>query len=86
MPSRCVVGGCSNKPDAKKGIKLHIIPYFGDDCPVAKGRRRKWIDLTASAVFSMTNRGENSIINWKRAVNFTHDTLLRLENCNHQRY
>lgn len=41
MPSRCVAGGCSNTPDLEKGIGLHSIPYFGDDRPQAKKRRKK---------------------------------------------
>ena len=27
MPDRCVVVGCSNIPDAEKGITLHKIPF-----------------------------------------------------------
>ena len=27
MPSRCVVGGCSNTPDQERGIALHTIPF-----------------------------------------------------------
>ena len=45
MLTRCVAGGCSNIPDLEKGIALHSIPYFGDDRPQAKKRRKKWVDL-----------------------------------------
>lgn len=45
MPTRCVAGGCSNTPDLEKGIALHSIPYFGDDRPQAKKRRKKWVDF-----------------------------------------
>ena len=41
MPMRCVAGGCSNTP----GTALHSIPYFGDDRPQAKERRKKWVDF-----------------------------------------
>jgi len=36
MPTRCVVGGCSNKRNIQKGIALHTIPFYGDDRPEAK--------------------------------------------------
>ena len=45
MPDRCVVGGCSNIPDAEKGIALHKIPFYGDDRSEAKARRKKWTDF-----------------------------------------
>ena len=45
MPTRCVAGGCSNTPDLDNGIALHSIPYFGDDRPQAKKRRKKWVDF-----------------------------------------
>jgi len=45
MPTRCVAGGCSNTPDLENGIALHCIPYFGDDRPQAKKRRKKWVDF-----------------------------------------
>ena len=43
MPERFVVGNFSNVRDSAKGISLHKIPFFGDDRPVAKRRRRQWI-------------------------------------------
>ena len=45
MPTRCVSGGCSNTPDFENGIALDTIPYFGDDRPQAKKRRKKWVDF-----------------------------------------
>ena len=44
MPTRCVAGGCSNTPDLEKGIALSL-PYFGDDRPQAKKRRKKRVDF-----------------------------------------
>ena len=44
MPARCVVGGCSNVPNAEQGIALHFIPLIDDVWPEAKRRRRRqWI-------------------------------------------
>ena len=45
MPSRCVVYGCSNYPDAKNQIALHPIPFYGDQRPEAAKRRKRWVDF-----------------------------------------
>ena len=45
MPHRCVVGGCSNIRSLEKGIALHTIPFYGDERPEAKKRRKRWIDF-----------------------------------------
>lgn len=45
MPARCVVAGCSNTRNLKLGIGLHTIPYYGDDRPEARKRRKKWVDF-----------------------------------------
>ena len=45
MPERCVVAGCSNIRDVKNGISLHRIPFFNDERPEAKRRRRQWIEF-----------------------------------------
>ena len=45
MPGRCVVAGCSIFPDVQNGIILHTIPFFNDDRPEAKERRKKWVDF-----------------------------------------
>lgn len=42
MPNRCVAGGCSSRSNLEKGLVLHAFPYFNDDRPEAKKRRRKW--------------------------------------------
>lgn len=57
MPLRCVVGGCSNVSCKKKGISVHIIPYFEDDRPIAKAdfvlmKRKKWKPRKYSCVCS----------------------------------
>ncbi|KAJ7386145.1 hypothetical protein OS493_012491 [Desmophyllum pertusum] len=43
MPDRCTVYGCSNKNSTEKGISLHRIPFWGDQRPEAKKRRKKWV-------------------------------------------
>ncbi|XP_031551686.1 uncharacterized protein LOC116288962 [Actinia tenebrosa] len=45
MPDRCVVGGCSNESSLQLGISLHRIPFFADERPEAKKRRKKWTDF-----------------------------------------
>ncbi|XP_044171604.1 uncharacterized protein LOC122955935 [Acropora millepora] len=45
MPHRCVVGGCSNIRSLEKGIGLHMLPFYGDERPEAKKRRKRWIDF-----------------------------------------
>ncbi len=45
MPSRCVVYGCSNYPDAGNQIALHPIPFYGDQQPESVKRRKRWVDF-----------------------------------------
>ena len=45
IPSRCVVYGCLNYPDAKNQIALHPIPFYGDQRPEAAKRRKRWVDF-----------------------------------------
>ena len=46
MPEGCVLAGCSNITDIKKnGVSMHRLPFFNDELPEAKRRRRKWIEL-----------------------------------------
>ena len=45
MPKRCVVGGCGYMADKERGISVHFVPYFGDERPEAKKRRKRWIDF-----------------------------------------
>ena len=45
MPTICVAAGCSNQKDKAKGISLHVIPFFEDERPEAKRRRKKWVDF-----------------------------------------
>ena len=43
MPNRCVVWGCDSFPNLREGIFLFGIPYFGDERPEAKRRRKIWV-------------------------------------------
>lgn len=45
MPERCVVTGCSNTRNLDEGISLHTIPFYGDERPEAKKRRKKWVSF-----------------------------------------
>ena len=45
IPSRRVVGGCSNTGNIPKGIALHTIPFYGDDRPEAKNQKKLWVDF-----------------------------------------
>ena len=52
MVFSCVAANCTNKANLKDGISLHTIPYFGDERPEAKKRRKIWIDFVkAKRVF-----------------------------------
>ncbi len=48
MPARCILPTCNNNPDKERGIALHPIPFFDDDRPEAKRRRKKWIKFIKS--------------------------------------
>jgi hypothetical protein len=39
------VHGCNNYNDASKGISIHKIPFFSDERPEAKRRRKQWVDF-----------------------------------------
>ena len=30
--------------DSKKNILMHKIPFFGEECPIKKKRRKRWIN------------------------------------------
>ena len=61
MPARCVVAGCSNTPNSAKGITLHTIPYFGDDRPSAKSRRKQWIDFVKTKRANFTPSSSSAV-------------------------
>jgi len=41
MPKRCVAASWSNERNVEEGISLHKLPFYSDDWPEAKKRRRK---------------------------------------------
>ena len=45
MPERCVAARCNNVGDPKKGISMHKFPFFGEECPIKKKRRKQWINF-----------------------------------------
>ena len=46
MPTTCVAFTCNNISNLEKGIALHIIPLFGDDCAEASKRRKKGLIIS----------------------------------------
>ena len=44
-PDACVVFGCSRTADARRGIGLHRIPFFGDPREEGIKRRQKWVNF-----------------------------------------
>jgi hypothetical protein len=53
MPFYCVAANCKNKSSLKDGISLHVIPYFNDERPETKRRRKRWVDfVSAKRVFT----------------------------------
>ena len=48
MVLRCVVYGCSNKKDDKKGISIRQIPFYGDTRAEALKWSRKWVSFRSS--------------------------------------
>ena len=45
MPERCVAARCSNVKDPDRNMSMHRIPFFGDECPIKKKRRKRWVDF-----------------------------------------
>ncbi len=45
MPIRCVLMNCSNYTSVSEGIGIHKIPFWNDERPEAKKRRKKWTDF-----------------------------------------
>ena len=45
MPKRCVSAGCSNERNLEEGISPDKLPFYGDERPEAKKRRKKWVDF-----------------------------------------
>ena len=74
MVQKCVVYGCSNTKDEKKGISIHPIPFYGDPRPEAVKRRRKWISFV-SATRKKWTASKYSVV---CSVHFTPEDFVRL--------
>jgi hypothetical protein len=48
MPFYCVAANCKNKASLKDGISLHTIPFYNDERPDAKRRRKIWVDFIST--------------------------------------
>lgn len=56
MVNSCVAANCTNKACLSSGISLHTIPYYNDERPEAKRRRKVWVDFVkAKRVFEASN-------------------------------
>lgn len=51
MPKRCVLWNCNNVVDKTKTSQFHVIPFYGDDRPIAKSRRKQWVDFVRTHLF-----------------------------------
>ncbi len=74
MPFRCVLPTCGNTPDKEKCIALHKIPFFNDDRPEAKRRRKKWVDFINSKRADKWELNKNTTV---CSVHFTRDSFIR---------
>ena len=74
MVQKCVVYGCSNTKDEKKGISIHTIPFFNDSRPEAMKRRRKWISFV-NATWKNWTVSKHSVI---CSVHFSPEDFSRL--------
>ena len=45
MVNSCVAANCTHKWCLSRDISLHKIPYFNDDRPEAKRKRKIWVDF-----------------------------------------
>jgi hypothetical protein len=73
MPDRCAVYGCSNEANLAKQISVHRIPFFRDERPEAKRRRKHWVDF----VKSTRDKWEPSINSAVCSEHFTPDSFQR---------
>ena len=51
MVNSCVAANCTNKSSLSLGISLHTIPFFNDDRPEAKRRRKIWVNFVKAKRF-----------------------------------
>ena len=74
MPARCILPTCSNTPDKEKCMALHPVPFFNDERPEAKRRRKRWIDFIHSTRADHWEVSEHSTV---CSAHFTRDCFTR---------
>ena len=77
MPDRCVVANCSNVNDPANGISLHRIPFWNDERPEAKKRRRQWLAFVSRKRAKWTPSKTSVVC----SAHFTPDDLVRKFTC-----
>ena len=45
MPARCILPICGITPDKERCIALHKVPFYNNERPEAKKRRRIWVSI-----------------------------------------
>ena len=45
MPARCILPTCGITPDKERCIALHKVPFYNNERPEAKKRRRRWVSI-----------------------------------------
>ena len=45
MVNSCEAANCTNRACLESGISLHTIPFYNDERPEAKRRRKIWVDF-----------------------------------------
>ena len=68
----CVMYGCSDKKDEKKGIYIRQIPFYGDTRSEAMKRRPKWISYVNGSRKHWTPRKYSVVSPMHRKEDFTH--------------
>ena len=66
----CVMYGCSDKKDEKKGIYIHHIPFYRDTRSEAVKRRRKWISYMNGSRKHWTPRKYSVVCSMHRKEDF----------------
>ena len=74
MPARCILPTCGNTPDKERCIALHRVPFYDDERPEAKKRRKRWVDFIKS---KRADRWELSKETAICSVHFSRDSFIR---------
>ena len=71
MVLQCIVYGCNNKKDERKGIYIHQIPFYGDTRSEAVKRTRKWISFVNGSGKHWTPSKYSVVCSMHRKEDFT---------------